>query len=781
MEIGNSPLLRIKFLTPLRRKLFHISYTKLSKLTGESLAEGAPYISSNVFEANFSFNKSIEGFDFYRVEGLGVGANKFRALGKVIAYLTERQKVPFASYTPSPKDSYVVGSLHGQPQAKKFEVDGLSVTYVGQDAILPTPAGMRALTELLNKSKARELRQLLWSPGGHTFYPKQGRNLNIDDWYKGCNLVMFRGPFFRYDVLSNGRIAVTLDSSTHYISAEPFSTEVRRKRGLDWFAKELEKERQFMYAHNREFKGIHFFYDLYKNDVTIDGFDERPISEILLPQPAIVNGIECKNVADYLKAKYNRHPDIRRLDSSLPGLKGGNYTYSPQFLYRTITQEQVPNRILNDLTYFIDRRPRAQRDNQRPATLRWEKTNEYFLKYNFQYVSVGPLTLKMNGPLKFPITNHFDKPKLRAKGNAPIKPENISKELSNGLYSSPRITRVYLYSVMNPEITKLFYETLVNYAKSAYNVTLPAQAIPLERDLLRMRNQLENSVSVQGIKGSFCIALIPTGSDLHDEVTNICGSLSVSSKCVTINVVEKVCLEGAKSYLKDTVASLIARAGGVPWILHDKLHYGCYVATDVGRSRSEYWAMSIVYDQEGKFAVEQGQLMTGEDLDEQSIKKLVAEALQYAPDSDTIIYLRDGEAYEKEREFFAKVIEGLPYSKAAIVSIKGTVPFRIYRTLNQKVVKPLSGDYYFLDEKYAALCAAGGEIYEHGTPKPIVAEVIPIKGLFDMKLVLEDVFRLCFLNWGSPGRSYSVPAPVRMAHELASELSSGIRRYGSPF
>ncbi len=97
------------------------------------------------------------------------------------------------------------------------------------------------------------------------------------------------------------------------------------------------------------------------------------------------------------------------------------------------------------------------------------------------------------------------------------------------------------------------------------------------------------------------------------------------------------------------------------------------------------------------------------------------------------------------------------------------------------MVKPLSGDYYFLDENNAVLCAAGGDIYEHGTPKPIVAEMIPIKGTLDMKLVLEDVFRLAFLNWGSPGRSYSVPAPVRMAHELASELSLGIRRAGSPF
>jgi argonaute-like protein implicated in RNA metabolism and viral defense len=113
--------------------------------------------------------------------------------------------------------------------------------------------------------------------------------------------------------------------------------------------------------------------------------------------------------------------------------------------------------------------------------------------------------------------------------------------------------------------------------------------------------------------------------------------------------------------------------------------------------------------------------------------------------------------------------------------VKENVPFRIYRMLNTKIGKPLSGDYYFLDDYNVVLCAAGGEIYEHGTPKPIVAEIIPIRGKINVKAIAEGTFKLAFPNWGSPGRSYSVPAPIRMAHELASELSLGIRRTGLPF
>jgi len=79
------------------------------------------------------------------------------------------------------------------------------------------------------------------------------------------------------------------------------------------------------------------------------------------------------------------------------------------------------------------------------------------------------------------------------------------------------------------------------------------------------------------------------------------------------------------------------------------------------------------------------------------------------------------------------------------------------------------------------LCGAGGEEYEHGTPKPIVAEVIPAKGEIIPKEALKDVFYLTYLNWGSPRRSYSLPAPLRLAHKLAYELSIGIRRAGPPF
>jgi hypothetical protein len=51
--------------------------------------------------------------------------------------------------------------------------------------------------------------------------------------------------------------------------------------------------------------------------------------------------------------------------------------------------------------------------------------------------------------------------------------------------------------------------------------------------------------------------------------------------------------------------------------------------------------------------------------------------------------LRDGEIFDKERGIFENAIDGLQYSRAAIVSIKENVPFRIYRMLNAKIVETL--------------------------------------------------------------------------------------------
>lgn len=737
---------------------------------------------SNVFQSEFVFDKEIPNVDFFHVDGIHSKNDRFRLLGFAVEEMQRKEKSRFAQYTPSPSENYIIGFLNANPFSNRYSIEGLEIAYEGKRSLPPTPSSKRALTSLLNKIRFNELRKDFWSTGGHFFYSKKGFDLN--EVYPNCDLTLFRGPFYRYNILNNGRIILSLDSSTHYVSSKPIFAELRSRGsdGLNWLRLQIDSRKKQLESGRRTFSGLHFFYELYQNDVVIDDVDPRPIKEIPFPKPIVVNDVECKTVYEYLLRRYSNHPKIRTLDPTQPGLKGGDFTYPPQFLYPNISLEDVPDEILNDETFFADQMGAKYGDVQKPARVRWGIIEDYFERYGFGKIDSGSFSSKMTGPLSFSLSNRFPLPKLIAGDPEPVLPTQIEQSLRRGLYKRPEIDIVYVYSSMNQEYTSKFYEEMKAISKERYAVTLPHKFIPLEKDIQKMRAQLEKSLSAKTSQEKpFFIGIIPEGSDLYERITNICGELQIPSKCVTSYVAERIC-NGKRFYLRDTLASAFSRAGGIPWILNDKLHYDCYAAVDVGRALMEHWAMGIVYDRDGKFTIRPGRVNVGEDIDRQSMMHCISEASRYAPSSHSIIYLRDGDVFENEKTTFESVIEQFSrYTDAAIVSVKKSVPYRIFRGGGDDITKPQSGDYYFLDDNNAVLCSAGVDIYQHGMPKPIVAEVIPVRGNINPKYVVEDIFRLAFLNWGSPGRSYSVPAPIRLAHESAYELSMGIRRFGAPF
>jgi hypothetical protein len=61
----------------------------------------------------------------------------------------------------------------------------------------------------------------------------------------------------------------------------------------------------------------------------------------------------------------------------------------------------------------MDRNIPRYEDNQKPEESRWGIIENYFAEYGFESIDLGPIKLKLNGPLYFPITNHFQMPRLR--------------------------------------------------------------------------------------------------------------------------------------------------------------------------------------------------------------------------------------------------------------------------------------------------------------------------------------------------------------------------------
>ncbi len=337
-----------------------------------------------------------------------------------------------------------------------------------------------------------------------------------------------------------------------------------------------------------------------------------------------------------------------------------------------------------------------------------------------------------------------------------------------------------MYSSGNRDLALSFYGAMVEHAKEYFNFRLPEKPIFLESDPKDMEKQLQKSIAL--VPGNaIVVAIVDEDTEIHGIITNTCGRLGVPSKCITTETVRTVVKRRKSFPLGGYLASLLTRAGCIPWVLASQLSYDCYIATDVGRAKAENWVMMIVYDKMGKYRIGQTKLTVGESIDRDSLTKCIEEARFLVPDAKSLLYLRDGSVFPREtRDFEAAVNEaGLDHS--AILAVRNVTPFRIYRGSQSDIWRPHSGDYYILDESNMVLCAAGGDEYEHGTPSPITIDFISVAGSINRLKALEDVFKLSYLNWGSPGRSYSTPAPLRMAHRIARELSLGIERGTVPF
>jgi len=652
---------------------------------------------ANVFEANVKFDKSVADFDFFEVEGIESISKRYESLGIVVSHLQRKERKPFATYTPSETKNYVIGFLPNGPEKKQFDIEGLRVRYLGKQELPPSSPAYRTLTELLNKSKSWELKVDMWSLGTpHTFYPKRWRDLNKD--YPNCGLWLFRGPYFRYNVLSDGRITLTIDSKTHYVKSETFLEEInRRGKDLKWFKNELKAKEEFYKRLRRKFWGIHFYYTLAQQDIAINDIDARPLSKIPLKEEVEVGGKLCKTVLEFLKAKYGHDPLVRAIDETQPGLKSNDLTFAPQFLHKSVDLEEVDDLILNEQTFYMDTRGlKGRKDIDRPARLRWDFITKYLQRY-LTYVDVGPFFAKFSEPMKFPLTNHFDKPRLlvRQEGE-PVIFEDLPMALAKGPYKDPKISSVYFYSALEGEeaiYDKQFYGALRDFAKRRFGASFPTSMLLLDKDLNSVRTYLKKSQEKYRKLSGVCLAIVKEDSPLHDELIRMFGEYELPVQCVTSKTaIEDVCFSRNVYITENICAMMIAKAGGIPWVLYDELNYGCYGAIDIGRTKAEYWAMAVVYNRKGMFETLPGRITIGEGLDVQSIRYCVEEAARYASDSSDFIFFRHGRIYPNELVAFENVTRESPFKNCAIVSIKTEeVPYRIFREVNGKVIKPLSG------------------------------------------------------------------------------------------
>lgn len=592
-----------------------------------------------------------------------------------------------------------------------------------------------------------------------------------------CDFNVFRGPYFSYYILSDGRLVLVLDTATHYIHSETFLDEIYGKdRNLDWFEKEIEGEKERYRSLGREFRGIYFFDILRWKSVPIDGVDPRSISEIPIDDPKTEFR---RSLVGYLREKYGRNKRVQHLDPNQPGVRSGTYTYAPQMLHRHAENKEIPSNVLNEITHLLDVRGKGkERDTDYPARRRWELMQKELQR--FRYLDLTRSVVKFNRPLTVPADeSRFPKPYLLVKEDeSPIDPESISFALKKrGAYRSPNINQILMFSV-DDELWEPFWSRFKDFCKENLGwLEIPSTPLLLEKSESAIREHFRRRDPT--VKEA-CLGIIAS-SNQRRVLKRTCSDFNVPLQCVRLPTARKVIERDHRGILDGLCAGLFSKAGGVPWILHEnsRLNYDYYAAVDVGRKLAQYWA-STVCNNRGVMETFPSEIAEGERLDRSALERILSMILSGGT-PQSFVLLRDGDVNPTELETFRQAIKRTEIRDSAVVWIKKNIPHRLFRQLDEEISKPLSGDHLRIDEESILLCSAGAEEYEHGTPQPRLLRITPIRGDINFVKVAQDIFYLSYLNWGSPRHSYADPAPLRLAHKQASLLAEGIGGVGPPF
>ncbi|MCL5732256.1 MAG: hypothetical protein M1285_02550 [Candidatus Thermoplasmatota archaeon] len=742
---------------------------------------------TNIATSKVKLDKPVSGLDLFEISGLPLypPERRYREAGKIRLFLSKKYSVPMAEYYSSEGKVFIIGDLSfSRRKGESEEISNIRAEYAGKCDIEPDDRGKKALIALLNDLQESKLRRTFFSTSRHFFYDK--RKVILKGEYKGRDLYLFRGLSFRYDILDDGTVTVALDVHTHYVDSRTLLDDIMERNSSVFIAEELKRKKDELRKSGRNTQGIRFYYELASMTVQITSLSSNFASKVKLKEPIEFNGHTYSDLIGYLEGRY---PDkIAKgsiVEEQVTVMDKKGLEYLPQFLHRVIPQSSLPVRVKNKEMYLAEGNDKDGWNHEVAARNRWQLIKRFFYRNGFSRIKLGDLTLdfSLGNTMN---ANHFAKPRLECKNEVITSQYNLIENLKRGLYDTKKIEKFCIFADKNidHEFIASFYKTLRNVALDSYNVALPENYYPVPSNVQETENFLSRMKQLNGNVNIFLLSIVKENSGSYANIVNACGRLEIANKSIR----EESCIKVVKNsrqkngILLNTLFPIFARSGSVPWIISTRLSYAGYVFVDVGRSLSEYWSFGCVLSKDGLFSIWHGKQMKGEDLDKNSIEESIEFAERNIPQSNTLIYVRDGSIAESEFENFKEIVEQYPnLENVAIVSYMKNVPFRIFRSYNGRISKAFSGDYISMDPSHYIICNSGRDFSRQGTPSTRSLEIINLRGKIDKKSIVEDLYKMCFLNWGSPRSPYSDPAPLHVIDDYLYELSRGIQRHGLPF
>ncbi len=584
---------------------------------------------------------------------------------------------------------------------------------------------------------------------------------------------LFRGFSYRVDIFPNGWVGISADIHSTVLDASSMAERLKAT-GFKAFSEEWKNQYSTVVDKKGQYK-VRFIRDIIP-DVTISTYKVK-------------NKLGGEvSVFDSYNGKHPLTGNELRPDDSVIKItyyEGGtdDYYVPASCIYDILSTDELDDdkEISRRLTISPDNRIKKI-DFYRKNYLKLDQLSIPGAVMNFSNILAGPEDFT-SGKIELP-SLRFDRGNLNP-GDLPnigqwrnAKVDSLRKY---GWFRHSNLQEILIiHPMMRKEELDEFYSDLRTQAKQ-WDEDLPDSPTYLPtanyNDIQRNLDQFQERF------GAAIVIFKGRDEEIYRRMKQ---SLKIPSQGVILSSIR------SKSYLVrsgkqqryedmllNILSGLLGKNGAIPWVMLNPLSCDCFIGVDSGGAESRIWSYAYLFDTRGEYVGSKcGQPIKGESIEKGRFKNSILEALgQYTGclrrSPRKIIIHRDGRLTYSEREGLIEAIHSMIDDDqlsgdvtVAAVDIKKSHSFRIFERNDGTYRNPFIGSYFLLDDTRCIINTTGSPALPlQVTAHPLLLDIDPIIGQFNILDVAKDVFYLSELNWGSPKMNIKMPITIRFAEK----------------
>jgi len=697
----------------------------------------------------FRMKKKLDDVDVeyivYRVtKPIIVGSERYRILNNLARKLSDRYRCIAMRYTPTEDFNGVI--IFGSSDLDDEIIEGnLKLERVEQGVGLNIP-------HLKVHSFFYELLRVKLEY--HGFWPSAyNRYYRLQDEPIDRTFRIFRGAFFRFEILEDGSVMLILDPLTRIVSYDTVH-ELASQWG-DVKAKRILKGRYIVALVVR--RG-----ELSRSLLKVHEF--RPDLKAGVDKLIDINGRKYT-----IKEYYSEHLKLPKVADLIPDDAPVIEAISPDssrmlhiaasmthLNYRT---NDIPPDYVKKIEQYVFLKP-EQRVTLTTSFL--DAINPLTHPYN-THIGTYEFEDKLFKPCKEK-AGEFEPPRLKfKKGTKQVDVHNytrffresiqelsVAREISIPVDS--RIAVVYPENYITDNEAKRFCNDIITASERVFKIPLPEDPFlwgyrddpsRVMRNYKRFKDKMLAAIVILRSEDDEFYAFFK--NLFRDKVSQMATARLVLLR----KQLPREKLHRYRNAVINLLSGLLGKLGLRPWLLEEALKAKMYIGIDLLPGRA---SVLILMDENGNYIDEiwmtlRGSKINSDDM-RNSLYQLVIRNITSTKSDDefSIVFMRDGDVYPEELEGMRSFIESIAnrHSKVkyAVLSVKKNVSYRLYRIDDDKILYPNVGSYAMLGEKHAILASSGYPIIRNRLAKPLLIELVEA-------IPLKDSYKLSFMHWAT--------------------------------